>query len=59
MKPNVADNMGLIELIIVNKYDKKSNIEIIYTTYEGVVICSNRRYYKNDNFERYILHLFQ
>jgi hypothetical protein len=62
----VKSNFGEYEMTIEINNNKEMQFLVVYTTYNGVVILGPNKlgtamdqYYKNDDLERAILHLFQ
>ena len=54
--PNVKSNFGFFEIIITTNGDKKMNMGVIYTVYEGVVIRDfNGGFYKQDKYDDFII----
>lgn len=63
---DVRNNFGEYDMNIEMSNNKEMQFIVIYTTYDGVVIQGYNKsgtamdaYYKNDQLERAILHLFQ
>jgi hypothetical protein len=63
---DVRNNFGEYDMKIKMKNNTEKELFVIYTTYDGVIINGYNKsgtaidqYYKNDDLERAILHLFQ
>jgi hypothetical protein len=58
---NLKSSKGLFEVILSKKDNEVNTFEVVYTTYDGVIIVNedNNKTYKNDQLEQIVMELFQ
>jgi hypothetical protein len=58
-RPNVKDHSGFYEIIIRFKDNTKLGVYIIFTHYDGIVVRSRMRYYRNADLVELTEQLFR